>query len=257
MTIDRILLDMDGVLSDWTGAACRLFDRDPADVYANWPEGCWDITKALGVSGAELWRRVDSAGFYFWAELEAYPWVDELLELCQATAPTTILTSPSRDPQSLAGKLEWMQRRWGLTFRDYLVGPDKLACARPGALIIDDRPATVDGFREAGGAGVLFPAAWNGNRGLDPMAHVREALADASASSVNSPVIWARDTFALTRRETDVLIGIEAGHSLDEIATVMKTRKATVKWHLHNVMAKMNVETREGVLRALIRKGSR
>ena len=195
MTIDRIFLDMDGVLADWTGAACRLFDRDPAEVYATWPDVTWPegcITGALKISNNELWRRVTSAGFGFWSELEAYPWADELLELCQSTAPTTILTSPSRDPQSLAGKLAWMQARWGETFRDYLVGPDKLACARPGAIIIDDRPVTVEGFRKVGGSGVLFPAVWNANRGLDPMAHVREALAGASASSVDSPALIRR-----------------------------------------------------------------
>ena len=179
MTIERIFLDMDGVLADWTGSACRLLGRDPAEVYASWPEGCWDITAALGVSGNELWSAVNAAGFEFWASLEPYPWASDLVELCERTAPTTILTSPSRDPQSLAGKLAWLQAWLGEDFRDYLIGPDKLSCARRGAVLIDDRTSTVRAFGARGGAGVEFPALWNprGRSGVgDPVEAIRADL---------------------------------------------------------------------------------
>jgi len=180
--ISRILLDLDGVLADWVGSVAPLFGHERDYLLGAWPPGTYDIAEVLGVSTAELWRRVHEGGADFWSGLEPLPWCAELLELCQGLAPTTILTSPSRDPSAAAGKTAWLQAQFGSTFRDYLIGPDKPACAHPGALLIDDRGTGCDAFAKAGGQTIVFPQPWNSawtssaESGADPLAFVREQL---------------------------------------------------------------------------------
>jgi hypothetical protein len=179
MTIQRIFLDLDGVLADWTSAAIVSCGRDPAEVYSAWPQGGYDLAVALGISSSAMWSAVHRGGADFWADLEPYPWMGELVALCRRTAPTTILTSPSSDPLSLAGKLVWLQRHLGHDFRSFLVGPDKASCARFGAVLIDDREGGCNEFVRAGGQAIVFPRIWNRNAWCtDPIGFVRDALAD-------------------------------------------------------------------------------
>lgn len=177
--IKRIFLDMDGVLCDWVGAACRLFGQDPKEVLANWSED-GSIAPQLGVSMNELWRKVDSHGTAFWSELDPYPWASELWELCNSYAPTVVLTSPSQHHTSPAGKMLWMDKHLGggKPFREFLMGPRKEFCAGPGSLLIDDLGSMCERFREFGGMAIEFPCAWNQHRELadDPMGFVRFRL---------------------------------------------------------------------------------
>lgn len=63
----RIYLDMDGVLCDFVGAACKLHGRDPATVTH------WNFFKDWGMTAEEFWRPIHEAGEDFWANLEPYP----------------------------------------------------------------------------------------------------------------------------------------------------------------------------------------
>ena len=174
-----LLVDMDGVLVDFVTAALRLHDR--LEVLEDWPAGEWDMPEAMGISSPEFWGSISEAGADFWASLEPYPWCDELLELVQSTGPWCILTSPSGDPFCAAGKITWLQKRWGRGFRDFLIGPPKWICARPDQLLIDDNDTNIDNFRDRGGHGILFPQPWNRNHGLveDRMGYLREQLQQA------------------------------------------------------------------------------
>jgi hypothetical protein len=166
--ITRIFLDLDGVLADWATAAIRLHDRDPETVLGAWPPGVYELATVLGISGNALWRPIDAAGAAFWAELEPLPWMLELFEACQRLAPTTILTAPSKHPSTPGGKTAWLQRHFGSSFRGYLIGPDKAACARRGAVLIDDRDEGCKAFEAAGGHAVVFPQPWNSGHAVTP-----------------------------------------------------------------------------------------
>lgn len=188
--IRRILLDMDGVLADWCGGVFELLGLEAADVFEVWPAGEWGVGAALeefGHTTRDFWGRIDAAGREFWAELEELPWALELHETCQAIADTTILTSPSLDPGCAAGKVEWLQRFRGTSFRDYLIGADKSACAKSGHVLIDDKPANCTAFEEAGGDAVLFPARWNCHADHldDPIGFVLEEL-----DRINQQLEW-------------------------------------------------------------------
>ena len=187
--IERLIcLDVDEVLADWSGAALRLFGLEREPFLARWfaeaPDQ-WDLfsTPAFPLDRREAWARIEAAGADFWAQIEPTPWAGELYSRCRELAPTVLLTRPSRDPASAAGKLAWMQAQFGgAKFGDYLIGPPKHVLARPGVVLVDDHPSNCAAFREAGGAAVLFPALGNERRALreDPLpvvlAELRAAL---------------------------------------------------------------------------------
>lgn len=180
MRIKTIFVDMDGVLCDWVGGVCRLLGRDQADIEANWSAN-GDICPQLGVTMNELWARIDAEGSEFWSGLSPYPWAHDLWALCNSVAPTVVLTSPSWHPSSLVGKLEWLNTHAGhagYPFRNYLIGPQKAACAAAGKLLIDDRDKLCSEFLAAGGRSLLFPRLWNSARdsAADPMTVVKAAL---------------------------------------------------------------------------------
>ena len=185
MTIQHVFLDMDGVLTDFIGAALRAHGR--SEFLEHWPPGERDAPKALGISRRQFWSAIDAQGSDFWAELDPYPWVGELLQRVEAVAPFSVLTAPSLSPSSLKGKVRWMYEHFpgskGRRFRDFLIGPQKHLLARPGHLLIDDTGATVDAFRANGGQAILFPQAWNSNHAVDDrMAYVASALRDSQTA---------------------------------------------------------------------------
>lgn len=182
--ITVLYLDVDEVLADWVGAALRLLGYDPASVHARWTAldpRPWDLFEVIEHSVNEGWRAIDSAGSSFWADLEPFEWTDALLTLCRGFAPTVLLTSPSQHSSSHAGKAEWIQRHFGRTFKDYLLGSCKHRCAHPGALLIDDSPKNCAAFREHGGHAILFPGVGNDLHTIPPtdrVAYVASQLAE-------------------------------------------------------------------------------
>lgn len=75
-----------------------------------------------------------------------------------------------------------------------------------------------------------------------------------------SRLAWAVDglstQYALTERERDVLAGVLEGLDNQGLAQALDIRRATVKWHLHNVFAKTGTQNREALLRAALQLGS-
>lgn len=188
--ITRIFLDLDGVLADWASAAIRLHGRDPEHVLASWPPGVCELADVLSVSGNTMWKPINAAGAEFWANLEPLPWMHELFEACASMAPTTILTSPSKHPSAPTGKTAWLQRHFGSDFRAYLIGPDKAACARRGAVLIDDRDDGCRGFEAAGGHAVVFPQPWNSGHVERLGWLVRNAIGDEKVEITKRPVSY-------------------------------------------------------------------
>lgn len=181
MALTHIFLDVDGVLADWTAGVCRLARQDPEEVYADWQPGM-PIHHQLGISMSDMWRAIGTSGERFWANLDPLPWAGDLWDLCNRCAPTTILTSPSLDPASLAGKLRWLNNHLGngKAFRDYLIGPNKYVVAGPGKVLVDDHSRHCQKFDEAGGRSVQFPTLQAGGFSAtaldDPLAYVADCL---------------------------------------------------------------------------------
>lgn len=157
----HIFLDMDGVIADFVGGAARAFGKDPAKL--EWPGDRSSVHIPLGLeSEDEMWRRLDMLGPEFWEKLDVYPWADELWDVCARTGKVTILTKPSRSPDSASGKVRWLKRWKGERFRDYIIcAAPKWLLAAPMRLLIDDHEKHFRQFREHLGKSILFPQPWN------------------------------------------------------------------------------------------------
>ena len=59
--------------------------------------------------------------------------------------------------------------------------------------------------------------------------------------------------YRLTEREQLVLVGVLRGETNEEIGAAAKVSAATIKWVLHNLYHKLDVSSREGVLRRVLR----
>lgn len=164
--LNCIYLDMDGVLADFCGGALELFGVDK--FYAK-DIKCWNghlnvLSERLGrtVSGNEFWRRINSEGSRFWANLEWLPWGIGLLYTCIEFAPVVLMTTPSLHPSSAAGKIEWINKNMPKDLqRRYALTPCKHHMAHPGAMLIDDNEKNINKFNEHGGKGFLWPRSWN------------------------------------------------------------------------------------------------
>ena len=175
MQIKTIFLDVDEVLAQWVVAALRALDGfagysgagdprlQPAAVFAAWDALLprpWDLCEVIPHTRVAMWQAIHACDAGFWKGLDLYPWAMELYQRCSAVAPVVLLTSPSKDPSSYAGKAAWVQRHFGLD-ADLLIGSCKHRVAHPGAVLIDDSPKNCAAFIEAGGHAIVFPGIGN------------------------------------------------------------------------------------------------
>lgn len=174
--IAHILIDLDGVLADFVTAALDVQGLPNVVVDR------WEMHECCGLTASDFWGTIDRQGYEFWANIDPYPWKDELLALLPTTF--TVSTTPSRHPNCAAGKTAWMHQHFrgtnGKVFRDYLIGEHKHLLAAPGRVLIDDSDKNCVKFCEHGGEAILFPQPWNKNRELvgDRLGYVRERLSE-------------------------------------------------------------------------------
>ncbi len=180
-----IFLDVDEVLAHWVAATLRLLKFNEAEVHETWNARTprpWDLFAVLPVTADDAWQRIHETGASFWAEIEPFPWMCELVDLCESLAPVTLLTSASAHPSCFAGKAQWIAKH--LPGMPHLIGRGcKSICAHADALLIDDSPKNCKAFKQPshlqGGDAILFPGVGNDLHALrhDPMPYVREQLA--------------------------------------------------------------------------------
>lgn len=182
-----LLLDMDDVLADFVGAACAAHGVTTDQALAHWELGRWDVippvSRALGLPAPmtveEFWATLDAqAGF--WANLKPTPWALELLLwAAEEFDDWFVVTAPSRHRDCIPDKLAWLAARLGVGYTDRVIPTrHKHLLARPGTILVDDRPDTVEAFGRAGGHGVLFPKYHNANHTHreDPVRYVKNLV---------------------------------------------------------------------------------
>ncbi len=212
----RIFLDMDCVLADFVSGAARIHGINPADYYTfarpgeygmehvvarlkGWPPSRTGADGTVSFTG-RFWESINATPG-FWAGLDPLPWASDLFQLCAERAGATeatavgwgglyVVTSPSRCPECVREKEDWLARHFGLPPDRMIPTPHKelMAVYTEGgayplfrsATLIDDYDRNVDRFTAAGGVGVLFPALHNRLHALaaDPMPTVRAALGE-------------------------------------------------------------------------------
>ena len=158
----KIFLDVDGVLADFSGAAINLLDLDITnDDITHWNS----ILEYAGMSVTQFWSHFDDN---FWANLvKKTPECDEIVKLLEEYRPC-LLTAPPFI--GAGGKQEWIRKNLPDFFYDgrYLIGPAKEYVAHKNAILIDDSDANIEEWKEQGGTGILVPRPWNvAGRGMN------------------------------------------------------------------------------------------
>ena len=159
-----IYLDMDGVCCDFVSAAIRLHGYGPQVIMHKWQQGYrgeFSVARVLGIDRTLMWDTITDAGEAFWSNLAEYPWFQQMYTTLSSMAQVVFLSSPALHPTSVAGKLHWLQARYGAAFRDYIFTSQKHLLAHAHALLIDDHEGNVEDFAAAGGQSLLFPHVWN------------------------------------------------------------------------------------------------
>lgn len=161
----NILLDMDGVLSDFLGGAMKVCNKitgrtDTVEQYAS-SFGKWGIDEYYDIPIEEMWRGIEETED-FWFKLEPFPWAKDLYEWLSKIGDVTIVTSPSLDSDCASQKLMWLSYYLGIKSSDVFIGPKKYLMAGNGVLI-DDWNVNCEKFIKAGGEAVNIPSNWNTN----------------------------------------------------------------------------------------------
>lgn len=184
--IDRILLDLDGVLVDFMGGAKRIhnksYDGHPHDPLNQEEQKPWDIEPIFGMSPSEVWEPM---GFEFWRDLSPLPGMREFVAALEAEfgeEHICLLTSPIRTDGCIDGKMAWIRRHLPQYRRRFLVGPAKEFCASPRHCLIDDHELNIAKFEEAGGHGFLVPAPWNRRFKKEPLPTLKIWLSGVRAA---------------------------------------------------------------------------
>ena len=166
-----IVLDLDGVLADFTGGACAVHGR-PHHIVTT-----WDWYKDWGHSDRDFWHPIEKMGFAFYpVYVKPYPWLDELLTLVKQF-DWVLATANPLHPDLAASKVEWINKYIGKD-APVMMGNHKELLAKEGRLLIDDSDVNTNAFRGRGGMAVTFPQPWNKAKDnlKDRVGHIKRAL---------------------------------------------------------------------------------
>lgn len=156
--INRVYLDLDGVLTNFFKGVCDKFEKPYT--YSNLME--YNFWNPWGITRDEVNLHCD---INFWANLK---WMHDGHEILDAvenkfgSQNIYLLTVPMPNPGSGTGKILWV--RWNLPqYSERLIistAPKKLL-VKDDCLLIDDCDKYVDEFVEEGGQTILINRPWN------------------------------------------------------------------------------------------------
>jgi hypothetical protein len=184
--IKKIFLDLDGVCNRLIMHALE-FVGCPVSRYrdTDYPTpGSYDIVaaanKLLGsnLSKEQFWSLIPRQ---LWAETPPSDEFAYLLEESESIVGTNgirFLTTPTSDPNSLAGKLEWIHRfAPAYLHRRYSITCMKEDCALSDCLLVDDSDSMVNEFRNANGKAILVPRPWNSLHNTETLPYLKAQFA--------------------------------------------------------------------------------
>lgn len=151
-----ILLDLDGVLADFNGAACGLHGRP------KYVPKVWDYYADWGYTASDFWRPIERQGACFYPKfVRPYPWMRGMLHLVQDAADEVIISTANPLHSGLiAGKVDWIKQHVGDSY-SVMFGHNKELMAGPERMLIDDCDLNIAAFRNEGGYAITFPQPWN------------------------------------------------------------------------------------------------
>lgn len=166
---NKIFLDLDGVIADFTTGYCGLHGL-PNPFLTNPTfrgDKAWDVIAQTGLSVEEFWSPM---GRDFWGSLPKTEEADDIIDAIDRTIGldnTCFLTTPCLTEGCVEGKRDWVNENYpgmpilfSSTGKGTHVGPKEF-CAAPNAILIDDHTPNIRNWVNAGGIGFLYPRPWN------------------------------------------------------------------------------------------------
>ncbi|MCQ1535795.1 hypothetical protein FTO70_08920 [Methanosarcina sp. KYL-1] len=167
----NLFLDMDGVLTDFTGACEQLGEHMMS----------WYVSDK-----DRFWKRVTEAGVGFWSDM---PWMGGGRELhgflkCCGFSPTILSALPYPDRKAALanarkGKIAWLRNELGPAYADEAIlcfRPEKALHSAPARVLIDDNSKNICEWEEAGGIGILHKNTTRTIRCLSKVIEIEQKL---------------------------------------------------------------------------------
>lgn len=163
--IQKIFLDMDGVMADFVQGMCNRHHRlhpwlHNPDLQEQDLQRVWG-----GMSQEVFWSVTD---FEFWSTLPKAPFADEIVQASidlVGVENVAILSAPTYHcPGCVPGKFAWLDRLYPQISWHAVFTKAKEFIARPGVLLVDDFKSNLDKFAAAGGSVLQCPAPHNERR---------------------------------------------------------------------------------------------
>lgn len=196
--IKEIYVDLDDVLNRLSMYILHSvgldIDYNSYDEYpTEWGYNILEAAKSLagGDWRPELGTFWDMIPQKVWRECPKSELCDWLVPMCVSLVGEKnvyIASSPTKDPDCLAGKLEWIHENLPpFLHRQYFITPRKAQLSHPGALLIDDSDSNVLDWRARDGSAITVPRPWNSRNGLTNRAqeHIHKSLERAFKKEID------------------------------------------------------------------------
>lgn len=153
-----VLLDMDGILSNFVNAACQAHNRLYLyDLLIN--RGKFDMDKIWGMTPEEFWKPTNN--YEFWRSMSIMPDAHQIVDLLAIRGYTVLIcSSPSQSPHCIRGKVDWLKTHFPKLSYAFMKHKELLN-QYP---LIDDRDSNID---KHGPNGFLYPRPWNSLHGIE------------------------------------------------------------------------------------------
>lgn len=149
-----VALDSDAVLFNFLKSACKVLNIEYPRNYI-FESDKW-LYEKCGLTKKQFWSKIH--GHNFWANLEPFPWAQDLIDIIDRnTENWIVLSKPSLDSGAYSGKFESFQKHFGIGNRLWLSARNKEFFAGPNKILIDDKKDTCEKWALRGGFGYHWP----------------------------------------------------------------------------------------------------
>lgn len=149
-----MFVDMDGVIADFVAGISKLLDGDYSE----------EQYKADSKYRSKMWKAVSQyskQGGKLWLELPEMHDARRLWGYVEKYNPQILSATGRSDYEAETQKRTWIKTKFGGNVVVNLVrrSKEKAGYAKPGDILIDDQPKSIDPWKAAGGIGILHTSA--------------------------------------------------------------------------------------------------
>lgn len=157
---DEVLIDLDGVVADFTSACLFIANQYAGTNYTPADVTEWEIFNLPGLREVEdrTWKTISEPGFA--RMLAVYPGAREGVEWLKSKGPVRILTSPVISPTFMFDRVRWVEKELGIGWKHIIYTYSKELVTGRG--LIDDKPENILAWTDRNtGPAVLWAQPYN------------------------------------------------------------------------------------------------